>query len=201
MKKIGTGRLPGFNAGVLWVDENFDILAASVPGNNNLPTPIMRPGTEISYAGFPAGQNITEALVHKEYHHSAIIVPKADKSGVVNPQIRPHAHFAPTSNTTGNIKLFFDYYIHFDNQSMSGVISVVVPANEIAWQEQRIEIGSIEFPVELQNQTGIQIGGRFYRDPTDPEDTYPDAVVITDTAGWHYPVDSDGSIGVFAKYG
>lgn len=198
---IGEGLVPGFNNSVLWRDENFDILAAAVPGNNDLPTPIMRPGTGLFYAGFVNGQAITEASVHKEYNHGAITRPKNDKSGLVLPQIRPHAHFAPVSAAAGNVKLFFEFYIHFGPDSISGTISAVQAVGGVAWQEQRLEIGAIEFPEALQDQSGIQISGRFYRDPQDAADTYADDIVITDSAGWHYPVDSDGSIGIFSKYG
>lgn len=197
---VGEGLIPGFNSGVLWRDENFDILAADSPGNNDLPTPVIRPGTGIPYAGFVNGQNIVEAIVHKEYNHEAIIRPKNDKSGLVVPQIRPHGHFAPVSAAAGNVKLFFEYYIHFGADAISGTISVATPVNGVAWQEQRVEIGAIEFPEALRDKTGIQIGGRFYRDPQDAEDTYADDIVVTDSMGWHYPIDSDGSIGIFSKY-
>lgn len=192
--RIGETRHPGFNAGVLWRDENFDILAAAVPGNNNLPTPVVYQG--IPYAGFPGGA-IAEVPVHKEYNHCGLIRQK----GVVKPQIRPHIHFSPTTANAGNVKWFFAYRIHFGAVEIVGTLSVVYALSGVAWQEQRVELGAIEFPETLWN-TGVQIGGRFYRDPTgDAEDTYPDTVVITDTAGWHFPIDSDGSIGIFEKYG
>lgn len=192
---IGEGRVPGFNNGVLWRDENFDMLAASVPGNNALPLAVIEPVTGIPYASFPSNA-LTEIPVHKEYNHCAII---RVKSGVV-PQIRPHIHFSPTTVAGGNVKWFFGYRIHFGEAQITGVISAVAAMGLVAWREQRIEIGAIEFPETLWT-TGTQIGGRFYRDPSDLEDTYPDAVVITDTAGWHYAIDSDGSIGIFQKYG
>lgn len=46
---------------------------------------------------------------------------------------------------------------------------------------------------------GVQIAIRFYRNPADAQDTYPDTVIAY-TAGWHYPVDSAGSVGVLTKY-
>lgn len=193
---IGESRVAGFNAGVLWLDENFDILSIDAPGNNNSPTPVMRPDTGLFYAGFP-NIGVSEQFLHKEYNHDAIILPK----GGVNPQIRPHVHFSPVSAAAGNVKWFFEYFIHSGSVSTSGTLSIVVSAGGVAWQEQIVEIGVIEFPAPLQGITGIQIGGRLYRDPSDPEDTYGATVAITDTAGWHYPVDSDGSIGIFAKYG
>ena len=198
---VGEGLIPGFNSGVLWRDENFDILSAAVPGNNDLPTPVVRPGTSLLYAGFPNGQAIVEASVHKEYNHEAITRQKNDKSGPVLPQIRPHVHFSPISAAAGDIKWFFEYYIHAGVNFTSGVISAVQAAGGVAWREQKLEIGAIEFPVGLQNISGIQISGRFYRNPQDVDDTYEDTAVITDSAGWHYPVDSNGSIGIFAKYG
>lgn len=193
---IGEGRIPGFNAGVLWRDENFDILAATVPGNNALPSPVVHPGTGIPYAGFPANA-IAEVPVHKEYNHCGLIVPKSG----VNPQIRPHIHFSPTTANAGNVKWFFAYRLHFDGVETTGVISAVAALGGVAWKEQRIELGTIEIPEALR-LVGLQIGGRFYRDPVgDAEDTYPGTVVVTDTAGWHFPIDSDGSIGIFTKYG
>lgn len=191
---IGEGRVPGFNAGVLWRDENFDILAVAVPGNNNLPTPVVYQG--IPYAGFPANA-IAEVPVHKEYNHCGIIVPK---SGVV-PQIRPHIHFSPTTANAGSVEWFFAYRAHFGEFEITGTLSAVAVLSGVAWREQRLELGAIEFPETLWT-TGVQIGGRFYRDPVgSAADDYPDTVVITDTAGWHFPIDSDGSIGIFAKYG
>lgn len=201
MTKIGATRYPGFNEGVTWKDENFDALAATVPGNNNLPTPIIRPGTGIPHAGFPSNA-VAEVPFHKEYNHDAIIVPKASFIGAATPpQIRPHIHFSPTTADAGDVKWFFEYYIHFGDESISGTLSKVATLSGVPWQEQRVEIGVIEFPVALYGVTGVQIGGLFYRDPTgDIEDTYPESVVITDSVGWHYPVDSSGSIDVFNKY-
>lgn len=195
MTHIGEGRVAGFNDGVLWVDENFDLLVVTIPSANNLPTAITRPGTSIQYAGFPS-DSLTEVPVHKEYNHDAIVRQK----GLIVPQIRPHVHFSPVSSAAGDVKWFFEYHIHFGDQSISGTLSVVTPVSGVAWQEQRVEIGVIELPEALWT-VGAQIGCRFYRDPSDPEDTYNDTVAITDSAGWHYAVDSDGSIGVMSKYG
>ena len=191
MKRIGPGIIRGFYGRVLYVDENFDILAATVPGNNNLPDPVIRPGTGIPYAGF-SNSGITEFPGHKEYDHGGSLV-----EGIA--RIIPHFHWSPTTNDAGIVKFFFEYNIVNDSTVISGTIAVTDISSGVAWQEQVKSFEDILFTAGLLH-IGTQIAFRFYRDPSDPEDTYP-ATVVLHTAGWHYPVDSSGSIGVFLKYG
>lgn len=187
---IGAGILRGFFGRKLWRDENFDLLTATTPGNNNLPTKVYPPGVGIPYPGFPATV-ITEFPGHKEYNHDAL-------TGAGKAEIRPHLHFACTTAAAGDIKWFFEYRIAHGSSVQSGTVSVVVAAGGVAWVEQKVEIGQILLDAGVAD-IGAQIGFRFYRSPADPPDTYPDTVIVNGTAGWHYPLNSAGSRGIFTK--
>lgn len=186
---IGDGKNGAFFNTIVWEDENFDILAARVPGNNNLPTPVLAPGTGVPYPSFP-NSGITEFIGHKEYNHAA-----ANGHGVA--AIRPHFHWMPSNTDTGNLKIFFEYRIIFGSAVQTGVISAIQAANGAAWIEQRKEIGIILLDEGVAH-IGAQIGFRFYRSAADPEDTYGGTAIFC-TAGWHFPINSAGSRSVFEK--
>jgi hypothetical protein len=177
----------GYNAIKRWVDINFDLLVIDVPGPNNAPTPIAIPGTGLFMASFPNGPNISEVSISgSEYPHEAV-----HGAGAI---LKPHFHIFQVTTGTGTAKLSVEVRVTRGNLTpVYQTVSVLVPMPGVVSFDDSdivllddIDISSVAVEV------GTQIAARFYRDPTDVDDTFTGSVGLT-TLGLHVPIDSDGS--------
>jgi hypothetical protein len=101
-----------------------------------------------------------------------------------------HIHWAPVNANAGNVKWFVDYTVEEGGNVKSGTLSAVSAAPGVAWQEQRVDIGTID---GASIKFGNQLGFRLYRVPTDSDDTYGSDAAISFTVGYHYEIDRIGS--------
>jgi len=188
MTKIGTGYEPGFLPAPQWRDENFDPLAITIPGNNNAPSALNVPGTNLFMASFP-NSGITEVPVSgKEVNH--------DWAPGTNLSV--HAHILKTSIATGNVKIGFEYRVSDNGKTpVYGTIDATIAVPSTAWDDALyMLIGEIN--MSTFTDLGAQVTFRMFRDPSDAADTYAGAIVVH-TFGWHYQVNSNGSRTIGAK--
>lgn len=110
-----------------------------------------------------------------------------------------HVHLWPHTNSSGNIKLFWEHCFVIPNGVQVAAWSTLnqivnIPANSAG------KIINLEFSDEIM--TGYLIGtqyyGCLYRNKGDGADTFPDSVGFT-TDGYHIQIDSDGSKQRFIK--
>lgn len=109
----------------------------------------------------------------------------------------PHVHWMPTTTNAGNVKWQMTYA--WTNRGSAApaeaTISVVQAAGGTAWVQRRAD-----FPAISGSGKGIgsHLSIRFFRDPSDGSDTYPnDAAVLS--IGFHHEIDSLGSRGITSK--
>jgi len=97
---------------------------------------------------------------------------------------------AGLSNNTDNIA---STMAGIGNTQAQGITAA---ATGVAWTAQKAIFPAISGAgVEI----GSQIAFRFFRDPTDIADTYPDDAAITMTLGFHYEIDTPGSRQITTK--
>jgi hypothetical protein len=185
---IGPGFKPGFLSEPQWLDDNFDPLALTIPGNNDAPVAFNIAGTSLYMASMPGGV-ITESIVSgKELNHDW-------KLGT---SIHPHIHVLKSVAGAGNMRLGFEYRITLgDMAPIYGDIvdNFAVPTTHLT-EEKFIDFGEVD--ISSISDVGAQITFRFYRLGTHIDDTYGGAILAL-SMGWHYQVDSSGSRTVGTK--
>lgn len=174
-------------SGALWKDENFDISSYRATGASP-PDPVTIPGTSIQTVAFDGAGTLEDVSICKELNHDY-------QEGT---PIGFHVHWYATNTGAGNVKWNIEYWAtRFGSATViSGIISSIVPAPGIIWRQQLavfpdISLGDIAL-------IGTQIHFRFYRGPSDVQDTYgADAAVAT--VGYHYLTNSRGSATIVEK--
>lgn len=172
-------------AGLWWEDINFEATNLR-PGSSS-------PGFH-SIAGTPIfGLFFDGNVTTEELHGGGEILHNYAEGS----DFSYHAHLSPSTDNPGNIKFFIDYML----KNVNGVfgseetISKVIPASGVAWTHQAAVLGIVP-------GLGIKLGAHFlfriYRVPSDPEDTYPDDVLLMST-GVHYRINTPGSRQEFLK--
>jgi hypothetical protein len=162
----------------VWKDSNFG--AISLGTGASAPDRIAWRGGDIQTRAFDGNAILEQVYWGDEIQHDY-------KDGT---DLVVHIHWAPVNANAGDVKWFVDYTVEEGGNISSGTLSVVSTAPGVAWQEQRVDIGTI-------SGTGVtfghQLGFRLYRDPSDAEDTYGSDAAISFTVGYHYEIDRIGS--------
>lgn len=157
-------------------DRNFSGVAAGNPAQS--PDFVDFDTTGIKLAAFDG--NATEESLHAgtEINHTY-------EEGT-DPTF--HVHWAATDNNAGNVKWQMEIIIiNGGTVRHSSTISAVQAATGTAWEEQRLNIGTL---TGTTFTIGDQIGMRIFRDPADVADTYGSDAAITFTFGYHYKIDT-----------
>jgi len=106
--------------------------------------------------------------------------------------IEVHAHFRPSTNASGDVKLFFDWEhspIFSAPQAQTSLSFVhAINSNE---QYYHILVAFGDLP-DLGFELGDKIGFNVRRTPTDSQDTYGDDLILEQVA-LHIPVNTNGS--------
>lgn len=111
--------------------------------------------------------------------------------------IRPHIHWAPASANGGTVKWQMSYSIASPNaQFPAGQLLSAVDSALGLNTHHAVEFSSVIPGANLK--IGAQICFRLFRDPTDPDDNYPDPALLL-SVGFHYDQDTLGSADVFNK--
>lgn len=111
--------------------------------------------------------------------------------------LRPHIHWSPSSTENNDVKWFLEYTIANRNDSLSVANTISVVTSTTGVDRKHI---IVELPVIDGSTFGIgtTCNFRFYRNPSDTEDTYGgDAFLLS--LGIHYESDGNGSRDVMAK--
>jgi len=181
---------PNFIEGPRWNDVwATDLL---VPIGASAPDRVSVPGlTNISVLGFD-GNATTETL------GGTFEVPHDYIEGS---DLRPHIHWAGSSNGVGNVKWQFGYSVFtFDVEASAETVVSFTAANPGLGANSRPIIKAGEFPVIPG--AGLKIGTlirfRIFRNPQDAADTYA-ADALGFQVGLHYQADALGSQNVFTK--
>jgi len=168
----------------VWVDFNFGV--GALTRGSAAPDLITIGSTSIETLGFDGVNTLEEVSAVAEMNHNW-------REGTI---IKPHVHWLPSTNDTGNVHWQLEYVIIQDD-AVAGAgrtIEVIQAAAETAWTQQFASFPDI---VTTGLAIGAQIFFRLFRDPTD-EDTYgADAAVAT--FGLHVQVDTLGSRQVGVK--
>jgi len=177
------GTLVFIGNATVWEDSNFDPIAGR---GANAPDLINFNGTTIPIAAFDGAATLEQVSDWREHPHAA-------KEGE---DIVLHVHWAPTDANAGNVKWNIEYeFLEGTSVLASGTASATQAAPGTAWQEQRLDIATVDGSSLV---IGAQFGIRLFRDPSDDDDTYgSDAVVFT--YGYHYQRDTGGSRGIVTK--
>jgi hypothetical protein len=177
-----------FQSGSLWKDENFDFTnARSTAGT--VPSLVVVPGTTIEVTAFNGTATAEQVCIVKELNHDY-------QEGT---DLFFHTHWFPTTTASGFVKWNIDYWItHSDFTTViSGTLSVKEYASpNTAWVQKFTSFPN--FSLGALGKIGSQIAFRFYRDPTDSEDTYGAPAAVA-TIGWHYLTNSRGSSQLSSK--
>lgn len=184
---IGPGFKPGYYPDPQWVDINFDILAITIPGNNNAPQSFVIPGTGLVLPSFPDGV-ITEAPGSVELDHGW-------KLGT---EIRPHVHVRKLTSGAGSIYLAFEYLVLRGTTKIYGTKEKIVSVTDVVQYDEDLIVPFDPIDVSAIDNVGTQITFRLYRDANNVADNYVGSIGST-TAGLHILVDTDGSQGVGNK--
>lgn len=185
---IGAGFKPGFYPDSLWEDENFDVLAITIPGNNNAPSAYVIPTTGLVLANFPDGANVTEVPGSKEINHS----------WELGTTIKPHVHLRKLDAGSGSVFLGFEYQVLRGTTKISGELTATVPVTDVTVLDEILFYNLGDIVMTSFTEVGAQITFRFYRDPTNGADDFAGDIAIT-TLGWHYQLNSAGSRQAGAK--
>lgn len=181
-QNIGQGFKPGFYPDALWEDQNFDVLALTVPGNNDAPDPYVIPTTGLVLPSFPDGAAVVESAGSKELLHA----------WKVGTSIYPHVHLVKLDAGAGSVYLGFEYRIVRGTTIVSGTktLTVAVTDRTVLDEEKYTEFEAID--LSTITDVGAQVTFRFFRDPTNAADDFAGDIAIT-TIGWHLQVNSGGS--------
>lgn len=172
-----------FKAGAtVFKDENFGGAVTAI--GPNAPALVNWSTTSVLIPSFP--HNLTKELnMLKEYDHA----------GKVGADITVHAHIFPSNTVIGTAKFFCEYILKNDgNPAVTGTLNASVTTGGVAWDELRLNIGTISSAMLTQ---GTQIGMRLYRLSTDTG-TYAHPVAVS-TWGYHYELDMVGSREITTK--
>lgn len=172
--------------GEVWDDINIGGVNLA-KGASNQPTLHTIDDTSILTYAFDGG-TLTQAL------HGNCELNHTYKEGT---DLKPHAHFYPTTAGTGNVKIFLDYWIKVGEDSsttIKGTLSDVVAVTG-QWNQIFASFGDI---VGTNIKIGAQMHFRIYRVPSDVEDTYVDEVAIG-SFGVHFQKNTLGSSQVYIK--
>lgn len=170
-------------SGAAWRDFNFATVALG--RGNSAPGLVQIASTGIYAPGFDGVNNLEQLFGYVELDHDWV-------EGSI---IKPHVHWMPSTDGSGNVKWYMAYTLAEDGEVEPAVttLSVVQSTNGVAWENFRADFPDID-------ATGIVIGTqfafRFYRDSDD--DTYG-ADAVTKTIGLHVQVNSFGSRQVNVK--
>lgn len=159
-----------------WKDRNFSGVSAGNPAAS--PDFVDFNTTGIKVAAFNGGA--TEESLHAgdEIQHDY-------EEGT---DLVFHVHWAPTDTGTGNVKWQMEIIIISGTTvRYTGTISAVDSADGTAWEEKRLNVGTL---TGTTFTIGDQIGMRIFRDPADVADTYGSDAAITFTFGYHYKIDT-----------
>lgn len=182
------GKGTGQNFTVLYQDINFEAL--SLGTGASAPDLINVFGTGgIKGLGFDGNVTLEQVYGGGEMLHDY-------KEGT---DISFHVHWMPTTNTAGDVKwnLEYSWYNAETDAEIPApqTISVVQSSGGDDWKAHVIEFPTIS---GIGKKIGSHLKFRFYRNPSDGADTYPDDAVL-DSIGVHYQVDSDGSRQLYIK--
>ena len=179
------GTLVAVGDAICFEDENFDLINLRGVGSN--PDPITIPTTNLNIAGFSSVQ-IEEVETIKELRHS----------WATGTPISFHFHPCATDNNSGVavFKLEIDFV---------GTDEPVPTAN---YTTLRVEVAiepnkpfyrqNASFPDVIPSGNFVQMPIRFYRDTTDPADTYGSDVGVY-TLGYHLQKNMLGSRQITTK--
>lgn len=105
--------------------------------------------------------------------------------------IHPHVHWMPVNANAGNVKWQLTYTFLVDGAVYvaPATIPIVTPAPGVAWEDNRADFPTINAGPYL---IGTQFCFRFFRNPTDGDDTYASDAMVS-TIGLHVKVNSIGS--------
>lgn len=170
----------------VWRDDNFTPLSLALGAS--APDRISYNSTSIDVLAFDGNSTAESVDGGTEYNHESL--EGAD--------IIVHVHWSPTTNDAGNVKWQFAYvWVNIDGTATAEtVISVTQAASGTAWDKQKASFPAID---GTGKTIGSQLGFRFFRDPSDPADTYAHDAAITFTVGVHYEIDTIGSRGTITK--
>lgn len=176
-----------YQSGALWKDENFDVASYRATGAEP-PDVITIPGTNILTVSFDGGNTTEDIDVCKELNHDY-------KEGT---SIGFHIHWYPTTTGAGNVKWQLQYWMSSQGgaASITDTISVVQAAGGVAWKLQTANFPLLD--LGALGTIGAQIHFRFFRNPSDGDDTYTGEAAVA-TMGYHYLTDSRGSANMTSK--
>ena len=178
----------GFHAEILHDDINFEGLALGT--GNSAPDLINFYGQgNIVGRSFDGNSTLEQLFGGGELIHSY----------KENGDVYFHVHWMPSTASTGVVKWFLEYsWYNMESspeQPTVNTISVLDEAGSVAWFPH-----VVAFPI-ISGQ-GKKIGShfrfRFYRNPSDAQDTYLDDAAL-DSVGLHVPINSNGSRQIFIK--
>jgi hypothetical protein len=178
------GTYAAYGSATVWRDKNFD--PAQFTKGAGAPDLTDINGTNIEVVAFDGVNTTEEVSAWSEHPHEA----------KQNADIVPHIHWAPTTGDSGSVQWNIDYYM-FESGTLfgSGALTQAQAAPGSAWQETRLDMGTIGGGSLI---IGAQIGLRLWRDPSDGNDTYTHDAVVT-TFGYHYEIDTIGSREIVEK--
>ncbi len=172
-------------AATVWEDENVgDVLLGR---GASAPDLVQVNSGTIYLPGFD-GVNTTEQLF------ASIEIPHSYKQGS---NLIFHVHWAPVNADVGNVLWQLTYSITEDGdaQSAETTIEIQQAAPGVAWEQNRADFPAINGAALLIEN---QIDFRFFRDPSDDDDTYGSDAVVK-TVGFHYEKDTVGSRQITTK--
>ena len=175
-----------FNGGaVVWEDENAG--AVTLGRGASAPDLVQVNSGTIYLPGFD-GVNTTEQLF------SSIEIPHSYREGS---DLVFHVHWAPTDGNAGNVLWQLTYCITRDTAVQAGetTIEIQQAAPAVAWEQNRADFPTINGAALL---IGDQLDFRFFRDPSDEDDTYESDAIVK-TIGFHFEKDTVGSRQIILK--
>jgi len=182
------------------INENFNYLADDVEWNDiNLGSSGLGRGASApDLVAFLAAGNLLlpgfDGNVTTEQLYGSFELLHNWKQGT---DIEFHVHWTPTTANAGNVKWQLEYSWQNIDGTFPAVttISVIDAAGGTAWTHNKAAFTRI-------SATGKKIGTafvfRFFRNPADGDDTYPDDAGLIQI-GVHYQIDSIGSKEIYNK--
>jgi len=185
---IGPGFKPGFFPDSLWEDQNFDVLAITVPGGNNAPTAYTIPTKGLVLPSFPDGNDVTEAPGSKELAHA----------WEIGTSIYPHFHLRKLDDGAGDVYFGFEYEVLQGSTLLEGTLTKTFTVTDLTTLNEESIVAFDAIDLSTITDVGAQITFRLFRNPTDAADDFAGDVAVT-TVGWHYLRDSSGSRSIASK--